>query len=117
MTKKPTPGPWTSAGPKVYGRIPYALVQVCTMDWSDAANPSAEDALNTDLILAAGTSAHQLYESGYDGLAAVKALPEIMQILSEVDSPRTTKQAAAWRHRVRRTVARLTKKETPDDDT
>lgn len=81
MTKKPTPGPWTTAGPKVYGRIPYALVHVCTMDWSDAANPSAEDALNTDLILAAGTSAHSLYESGYDGLEAVKALPGLLETL------------------------------------
>ena len=126
MTGKPTPGPWaTEEDPSHY----YTLSTVVAGERDEKRFPGVqmvvqvggfcgpiEQEANARLIAAAGTSSHQLYESDYDGLEAVKALPEAMELLRVLGTSHSS-EADIYDARISwlSLLSRLAKKETPDD--
>lgn len=75
MTGKPTPGEWRYVAGTC--GVYRTSDDVTIVDYGGLQFPDNDG----PVIAAAGTSAHQLYEAGYDGLEAVKALPELMKAL------------------------------------
>ena len=65
------------------GRIVACLEGMTVTEWANDAN----------LIAAAGTAATKVEDMSYDGLEAVKALPEILKILKMFYEPR----AKGWK--------------------
>lgn len=72
---KPTPGPW-----RVYIRGDYLQVRADSQPYGMNCW-TKEDA---HLIAAAGTAAHQAEQAGYDGVAAIEALYDILENLDNV---------------------------------
>ena len=88
MTGKPTPGEWRYVAGTC--GVYRTSDDVTIVDYGGLQFPDNDG----PLIAAAGTSAHQLYESGYDGLEAVKALPELMGVCKQLLCVAT--EAGAW---------------------
>ena len=96
---KPTPGPWwvVEKGRKqpspfytgiiaLIGTTPdEKTISVCIgepgQEFCDEPAWPDEWAANANLIAAAGTAAHECEQLGFDGLSAVKALPELLKAL------------------------------------
>ena len=93
---EPTPGPWTTGhGGNPNGK-PTSTIKTHpdgghhlgnhTYHVADAnmARPEAEKLANARLIAAAGTAAQEAKEMGYDPVAAVEALPELLEALESI---------------------------------
>ena len=84
---KPTPGPWTNkyagnleSGEETVGVKTTGEHYGCVADTS-MARPKKENIANARLIAAAGTAAQEAREMGYDPVAAVEALPKLLEAL------------------------------------
>lgn len=126
MTGKPTPGEWRYVAGTC--GVYRTSDDVTIVDYGGLQFPDNDG----PMIAAAGTSAHQLYEAGYDGLEAVKALPELLETLKRMDRmhelmmrdvnhKQSAYQAETLREmneaplQTQRLLSRLAKKEAPDD--
>ena len=118
MTGKPTKGKWiredgsanvVEERPNPLGRH-LVIAQAVLED-----RPFDELFANADLIAAAGSAAHELCEAGYDGLEAVKALPEMLGLLRETGCRILQGESVDAQQRIDALLARLTKKDETDD--
>ena len=104
---KPTPGPWAAEDDSGKGYRfairhhlkdrPNAAYRIATVyDLASADEPQTETQANAALIAAAGTAAHACEERGYDGMACVEALAELLNALAKArDALDLTAQWAA----------------------
>lgn len=133
MTGKPTPGPWAAEeDPSHY----YTLSTVVAGERDEKRFPGVqmvvqvggfcgpiEQEANAELIAAAGTAAHQLYEAGYDAIEVFKAFPDALRILHRlVSGPYALAGALDFGADTNRALRdgralldRLTKKDETDD--
>ena len=87
MTRgKPTPGPWLykhRSGGKAFNIYAEQPKRGCVASINcSLSQPLDEKEANAALIEAAGTAATELEALGYDGMEAVKALPELLDAIS-----------------------------------
>lgn len=82
-----TPGPWQAYGNLIqHGK--FMVAKVCVQS-----EPELEK-VNARLIAAAGTAATKAQEMGYDGIAAVEALPELLDLARMAASTLTVEPMA-----------------------
>ena len=133
MSGKPTPGPWVAeTDPGHYDTLSNVVAGATDSSKQPNRQMSVsvggfagwrEQEANTRLIAAAGTAAHQLYEAGYDGVKTLREMPDLVKEAQLLSLFAMTTGGVAGRDkelaqsvgRMVAILARLNKKETPDD--